>query len=137
MLYELQWREVQPSQHPNQGWEGNASSSRLRGVSVKKRNLPVGVRFEFRVRAFSSADLPTPFSRASVPVLVGDPAVHFDLIERERKAAEAEAAARGVAAEGRGVRSNGEGGGTQGSSSCHSTRSTPSSVMLEQVRLPI
>ena len=41
--YELQWRLYEPSgQHAEAGWEGNESSSRLRGTTVKKRNLAVG-----------------------------------------------------------------------------------------------
>ncbi|KAL1522727.1 hypothetical protein AB1Y20_017702 [Prymnesium parvum] len=141
--YELQWRAYSAGQHPSEGWEGNEASSRLRGVTVKKRNLEVGKRFEFRVRAVSAEGLPTPFSAPSLPVLVGDPEAHFDLLDRERKAAEAAEAAE---LSGRGRNSscgNGAAGAvdvarTRASSGdgngCNSTRdSSASSAMLEQL----
>ena len=41
--YELQWRVYDAAgQHAEAGWESNESSSRLRGTTVKKRNLAVG-----------------------------------------------------------------------------------------------
>ena len=96
--YELQWRPHAPPPAAQRPWESTEGSSKIRGTTVNKKNLPAGQRFEFRVRAFTEEGAASPFSRASEWVLIGDPVRHFEEREREQKAASEAAAAAAVAA---------------------------------------
>ena len=90
--YELQWRQYTPPPGAPREWESSEASARIRGTTVNKKNLPAGMRFEFRVRAMADDGATSPFSAPSEWVLAGDPVRHFEERERERKAAAAAAA---------------------------------------------